>query len=295
MSVFSQFSEYVRESPAPVSPSIFGARGLYDLPYIGDGGHVRMADLLLPRSKKPKRPVILHIHGGAWTHGSRVYTRGFCAGLSAAGFAVLTVDYTPAENAGLPGQVRDLIAAMHWVRSNASVYGLDPNTVFLTGDSAGAHLALLAYIVGHNRTLRLLYNAPEAPFTAKAFGFVSPVTDLRFVTDSVLPPERALRRKLFGEAYTDSPYRYCSSIADVLRPEMHLPPVYLVSSEDDFFRTQSADLHHVLNRRNVENRFRFCGTDAENPLVHGYAVLDPRRTESRMVMDEMTAFFREQL
>lgn len=295
MSVFSQFLDYAKEAPASVSPSAFGTRGLYDLPYVGDGQHVRMTDLFLPKSRRQKRPVILHVHGGAWSAGSRVYTRGFCAGLACADFAVLTVDYTPAENADLPRQVRDLIAAMRWVRTNASVYGLDPDTVFLTGDSSGAHLAMLAYIVGRNSTLRLLYNANEAPITAKGFGLISPVTDLRFVTDSVLPAERALRRKLFGEAYTDSPYRYCSSIADVLRPEMDLPPVYLVSSEDDFFRTQSADLHHVLNRRDVENHFRFCSSVPAQPLVHGFPVLDPVRPESRMVTDEMTAFFRAQM
>ena len=295
MPVFSKFLDYAQDTPAPVSPSVFGVRGIYDLPYVGDKNRVHMLDLYLPKGRRPMRPVILHVHGGAWCGGSRLYTRGYCAYLASAGFAVLSIDYTPAENADLPTQVRDMIAAMRWIRTNATVYGLDQNTVFLTGDSAGAHLAMLAYIVGHDSTLRLLYGAQDVPFTAKAFGLVSPVTDLRFVTEGILPQQRALRSKLFGEAYADSPYRYCSSIADVLRPEMHLPPVWLVSSEDDFFKSQSAELHHVLNRRNVENRFRFLTGSAEQPLGHGFAVLDPARTESKTVNDEMLAFFREKL
>ena len=295
MAVFTKFIEYAQNAPQTISPSAFGARGLYDLPYVGDDRHVHLTDLFLPKSRHQKRPVILHVHGGAWSGGSRVYTRGFCALLASAGFAVLTVDYSDAEDGDLPKQVRDVIAAMRWIGSNASVYGLDQNTVFLTGDSAGAHLAMLAYIVGHDSTLRLLYGAQDVPFTAKAFGLISPVADLRFITDSILPQERAMRRKLFGEAYADSPYRYCSSITDVLRPEMHLPPVWLVSSEDDFFRSQSEDLHHVLNRRNVENEFRFLSGSTDRPLGHGFAVLDPARAESKAIINEMAAFFRERI
>lgn len=293
MPVFSKFLDYPADAAATVAPSAFGARGLYDLPYIGDGKHVHLTDLFLPKNRRQKRPVILHVHGGAWS-GSRVYTRGFCAYLASKGFAVWTIDYSPAENADLPKQVRDVIAATNWIRANASIYGLDPNCVYLTGDSAGAHLALLTYIVAKDSTLRLLYGADEIPFTVKAFGLVSPVTDLRFVTEGVLPAERALRAKLFGENYTESPYRYCSCITDVLRPQMHLPPVYLVSSEDDFFKSQSTDLHHILNRRNVENRFRFCPASADGSLGHGFPLLDPAREESRKAADEMLAFFRAQ-
>lgn len=292
MSVFSKFVEYAKETPPAVPASVFDSRGLYDLPYIGEEYHTHLTDLFLPKSRRQKRPVILHIHGGAWS-GSRIYTRNFCACLASHGFAVLTADYSVAEYADLPKQVRNVIAAMRWIRANASTYGLDPNTVFLTGDSSGAHLAMLAYIVGQNSTLRLLYGADEIPLTVKAFGLLSPVADLRFITDSILPQERALRTKLFGDTFSDSPYRYCSSITDVLRPEMHLPPVWMVSSEDDFFRAQSAELHHVLNRRSVENRFRFYTSSPEQPLVHGFPVLDPKRAESVAAIDEMTAFFRE--
>ena len=291
MPVFSKFLEYAQEPYSSVSPSAFGARGLFDLPYVGDENRVLLSDLFLPKNRRQKRPVILHVHGGAWSGGSRVYTRGFCAYLAAKGFAVLTIDYTLAEDADLPRQVRDVIAAMKWISKNASVYGLDASTVFLTGDSSGAHLAMLAYIVGHDSTLRLLYGADEIPFRAKAFGLVSPVTDLHFVTDNVLPQARELRRKLFGENYSESLYRICSSIGDVLRPGMHLSPVFLVSGEDDFFCSQSHTLHHVLNRRNVENQLRFLPAAAEQALGHGFAVLDPTRAESKAVMDEMAAFF----
>ena len=291
MSAFSQFLAYPGEMTISDPPSAFGARGIFDLPYIGDGCHVYLGDVFLPKNRRQKRPVILHIHGGAWSDASRIYTRSFCACLASAGFAVLTIDYKHVQDGDLPTQVRDVLKAMRWIRSNASVYGLAPDCVFLTGDSSGAHLAMLAYIVGQSSTLRLIYGADEIPIRVKAFGLISPVTDLRFITESVLPAERALRRKLFGDNYKDSPYRFCSSIVDVLRPEMYLPPVYLVSCEDDDLRSQSTDLHHVLNRRNVENTLRFFSSSAEMPLKHGFAVLDPARAESKTVIEEIAAFF----
>ena len=51
----------------------------------------------------------------------------------------------------------------------------------------------------------------------------------------------------------------------------------------------------TLDRRNVENRFRFFPSNAAEPLVHGFAVVDPARKESSAVIDELDAFFREQI
>jgi len=43
-----------------------------------------------------------------------------------------------------PGQVRDVAAAVGWVKHSIQQFGGDPSRVVLCGHSAGAHLCMLA-------------------------------------------------------------------------------------------------------------------------------------------------------
>jgi acetyl esterase/lipase len=76
---------------------------------------------------------------------------------------VAAIDYRLSGEALFPAPLDDVRAAVGWVGDHAATYGLDPGRVFLWGDSAGGHLALLTALTG-----------------AKVHGVVAwfPVTDL---------------------------------------------------------------------------------------------------------------------
>ena len=213
--------------------------------------------------------------------------------LASQGFAVINVDYQPAQYDDLRHQVSDLFCAFKWVRENADGYGLDRRKIFLCGNSAGAHLALLSYTVLLSDTLRAIYRLPTVDFSVRALGLVTPVTDLHFFTDSVLPTAKKLAVRLLGDPPKQSPLFYCASIADVLRSSIPLPPVYLLGSEDDFFSAQSLKLDHLLTRRNVPHTFRYCAKGTHHALSHSFPVLYPEYAESASVNGEMLDFFRK--
>ena len=109
-------------------------------------------DLYLPREDGPV-PVIVHVHGGGWRRGSRrhplpVLGADFYDRLAAQGFAVAAVDYRLSGEARFPAPLDDVRTAIGWVGEHAAGYGLDTGGVFLWGDSAGGHLALLAALTG---------------------------------------------------------------------------------------------------------------------------------------------------
>jgi acetyl esterase/lipase len=109
-------------------------------------------DLYLPEGDEP-RPVIVYVHGGGWQRGSRrdpppLLDADFYDGMAAQGFAVAAIDYRLSGEARFPAPADDVRAAVGWVRDHAADYGLDPGRVFLWGDSAGGHLALLAALTG---------------------------------------------------------------------------------------------------------------------------------------------------
>ena len=130
-----------------------GVRRVPDLVYGEVPGYRPLElDLYLPQAGGPA-PVIVHVHGGGWRRGSRrhplpVLGADFYDELAAQGFAVAAIDYRLSGEALFPAPLDDVRAAIGWIRDHAAAYGLDPGRMFLWGDSAGGHLALLAALTG---------------------------------------------------------------------------------------------------------------------------------------------------
>ncbi|MGB6582380.1 MAG: alpha/beta hydrolase, partial [Streptosporangiaceae bacterium] len=109
-------------------------------------------DLYLPQIDG-SAPVIVYVHGGGWRRGSRreplpVLGADFYDRLTTQGFAVAAIDYRLSGEARFPAPLEDVRTAIGWVRDHAASYRLDAGRVFLWGDSAGGHLALLAALTG---------------------------------------------------------------------------------------------------------------------------------------------------
>lgn len=110
-------------------------------------------DLHLPADDGPW-PVLFWIHGGGWQSGSRLWLPdsiapfGFHDRLTRRGYAVADVDYRLSAEAPFPAQFDDVQAAIRWTRAHASDFGLDPGRFAALGESAGAHLAVLAGMRG---------------------------------------------------------------------------------------------------------------------------------------------------
>ena len=131
--------------------AILGARRRYsasshDLPY-GPYGEANLLDVWrhpdLPADAR--RPVLVQIHGGAWSSGSRTTeAHPLMAYLVERGWVCVTADYRlgPAER--WPAQIVADMRAIAWTRAHIAEHGGDPTRIALTGGSAGAHLAALA-------------------------------------------------------------------------------------------------------------------------------------------------------
>jgi len=133
-----------------VNPAV---RYIPDLVY-GEVPGFRPLELDLYRPDVPSpAPVIVHVHGGGWRRGSRRHPlprvgADFYQRLAGQGFAVAAVDYRLSGEAGYPAALEDVRTAVGWVRKQAADHGLDAGRVFLWGDSAGGHLALMTALTG---------------------------------------------------------------------------------------------------------------------------------------------------
>jgi acetyl esterase/lipase len=117
-----------------------------DLEYVA-GGHARnKLDLYLPAQADHPLPVIVWIHGGAWSAGSK---EG-CPAVPFAnnGYAVASINYRLSQHAVFPAQIEDCKAAIRWLRANAKRYNLDAGHIGVWGASAGGHLVALLGTAG---------------------------------------------------------------------------------------------------------------------------------------------------
>lgn len=104
-------------------------------------GQTVEADWVWPLPGTARGRVVMFVHGGGWSAGSRRDYEPLARALAAQGWAGLLVDYRLAPAVRHPEAVQDLNCALRWLRQAAAERGVDPERVAVIGGSAGAHLA----------------------------------------------------------------------------------------------------------------------------------------------------------
>jgi acetyl esterase/lipase len=109
------------------------------------GGVTLKLDVHRHRAHPVRCPTLVHVHGGAWVLGLRIFQGlPLMRHLAARGWVCFSVDYRLSPRATFPEHLVDVKRALAWVKEHAEEYGGDPDFVVLCGNSAGAHLSALA-------------------------------------------------------------------------------------------------------------------------------------------------------
>lgn len=136
--------------------TLFGQnfRTINDLNYneAEDRDEKQKLDLYLPDDISDG-PMLIWIHGGAWAFGSRKQEQELASKFASHGIAVAAISYRlspgtwadPKFDKGIqhPEHINDVAYAFSWVHDHAGEYGYSPNKIFVSGYSAGGHLAAL--------------------------------------------------------------------------------------------------------------------------------------------------------
>lgn len=123
-----------------------------DVSTVENGTAFNYVDITVPAEGDGPFPVVLWIHGGAWSSFDRTScimsdTKEY---LLANGYAFVSAEYTLTATeedgsvvSGYPQMIYDLKAAVRFLRAHGEAYKLDTRFIAAMGESAGAHLAML--------------------------------------------------------------------------------------------------------------------------------------------------------
>lgn len=99
-------------------------------------------DLYLPTDAS-KQKLMVYIHGGYWQQLSKEESSFAATNFQEQGFHFAVIDYTLAPDASMSEIVEENRLAIAWLYKNAEQFGYKPDEIYVSGSSAGAHLAMM--------------------------------------------------------------------------------------------------------------------------------------------------------
>jgi acetyl esterase/lipase len=206
-----------------------------DLSY-GEAGERNQIDLYRLRTQvsKTARPILLWIHGGAWTVGhKRQQGLPLLYGMASRGWVTAAINYRLGPTSRFPDPLVDVKRAIAWLRTNAAQYGADPQFIIACGGSAGGHLAALAALTANHSGYQPGFETVDTRLAAVIplygrFDFVD--------RSGVLPDKRPLisflANKVMPRRYEEDPQLW-DQASPIARVGSHAPPMFVLHGTHD--------------------------------------------------------------
>ena len=182
--------------------------------------------------------VILVVSGG-WRSGVDSFQPWLGAPLLRRGYTIFPIYHLSQPEASVSEIFADVSRGVRFVRSHAKEYGIDPDSLGVTGGSAGGHLALMLATRGGPGPANTADAVDPASSCVQSVAIFFPVTDLTNLRGSTEDPGDGGPPKNFRKAFRQEPVdmpRWKEMAAD-LSPIRHvhdaLPPTMIYHGNAD--------------------------------------------------------------
>lgn len=218
-----------------------------------DGRELRL-DLYMPAGVESP-PLLVWVHGGAWSEGSKdnvpmIFVKS--------GLAVASVDFRQSTEARFPAQVHDIKAAIRFLRTHALGYGYRGARLAIGGDSSGGHLAALVGVSNGDAELEgrvggELAQSSGVQAVVSYYGAADLTTILAQSTPFGLTVRRPALQRLLG-ALPEQKRQLAELASPALQVKHDAPPLYLLHGDQDpqMPINQSLELQGAYQRQGAE-------------------------------------------
>ena len=258
-----------------------------DIPYLDDGDQGHLFDIYELPNLPDDAPVVVNIHGGGLFASYKEVNANFNYEWARLGYRTASISYRRIPETTLWHQIDDVMAALRYLGENAGELHLDLSRCFITGDSAGALLALFALAINGSSELQERFGIAGCGYLFRAAGLISIMLDtqrrdlLRAISNVVTTKEDA-----------GKPYERFLLDPSLLLISEGIPPILQITSDEDLIQADSLKLERLLEARGIEHELVNYPKGDQYELVHVFAVGYPMYPESRDVFARMDAFFK---
>lgn len=224
-----------RRLARPFSFADDGVRVIRNLPYseAGRRGHL---DIYLPAGEDAikEAPVLLQVHGGAWSVGQKEHQgRPLMNQMAAKGWVCVAINYRLSPRDAWPAHIVDVKRAIAWVKDNIADYGGDPDYVVITGGSAGGHLTALAALTAGDPDFQPGFeDADTSVQAAVPFYGVYDFAGSTGLTNAIGMRDAFLGPRVVQTTWADTPDVY-EAASPILRVTADAPDFFVIHGELD--------------------------------------------------------------
>lgn len=204
------------------------------------------------KTSEKNKPTLIYYHGGGWISGDR--TSRFLGLLPylEKGWCVVNVDYRMLQESNLIESLNDCISAINWVYDNASTYKFDTDRIYLSGESAGGHLALLAGLVPPHKldNISIKKRKSEVQGIINWYGITHMENAIKFWNDAAY--EQMILEKWEGDT---KKYLEFTSPINHIQIDTKVPILTIHGDKDENVEIEQAiSLHNKLESNGIKNK-----------------------------------------
>ncbi|WP_446892978.1 alpha/beta hydrolase [Acinetobacter sp. NS4_7] len=244
------------------------------------------------------RPTIVWIHGGGWIAGSKAHARGYFKLLAAQGFNVIAVQYQFAPHATYPTQLQQIDQALNYITQHAKKYQLNPQQLYLAGDSAGANLASHYAALLSNPAFAQQSNLQLTIQNKQLKGLIlhCGIYDLKAFVETAPDEMNIVEWGVYNlvQAYTGDRKQdseFLKNISPIHHLTANYPAVFISGGNKDFLTaTQSLPMLHALQQQKIPVTTAFY-PDTKAWLIHEYQFFMHQK-ESQQTFAKTVEFIR---
>ena len=256
------------------------------VPYVTGGDPAQVLDVYYADKAVRKNAVLIDIHGGFYVAGRRDNNRSFASVFLKEGFDVVLLAYRLNDGKrDVSDALADCAAGLDYLVAHAGELGIDKDRMFLTGDSAGGHLALYMAEGAEDASMPIRSQA----FHPRGVLVNCPAYDFASFGDSEAFSKSALAW-FIGPRYKD--WAWMASMSPRTFIGSYHGPLFVSTCTHDFIRGQSLLVKADCDSLSRPLEFVDVASD-DRRVGHVHNVVDPDLPESRDVNARMIAFMNQ--